>query len=281
VSAPRIALALGGGGARGLAHIPLLEAFDELGVRPHRLAGSSMGGLVAAAYAAGMPARDIHERFGRMLVQKGDSWRDIFGRSDLRKWFDIVELNIGRGGLIRGDSLREFLAAGHIEADFADLAIPLKLVAADYWTWEEVVIDRGELPLAVQATMAVPGVFLPVERNGRVLIDGSTVDPVPYDLWNDDADVRIAIDVAGGRPTRKHKQPTIFQSVFNTVQIMQRAIINAKVADDPPDILIRPDIGGVRMFAFHKIDEVYAAAETAKDELKRELARVLEGKAAE
>lgn len=271
----RIALALGGGGARGLAHIPLLTVFDELGVRPDRMAGASMGGLIAAAYAGGMSAAEIRDRFREMAATQTPQANGRAGWTDLRKWLQLVELNIGRGGLMRGDSIRSFLADGHIKADFAALAIPLRLVAADLADWNQVVLESGDLPLALQATMAVPGVFMPVAVGGRRLIDGSAVNPVPYDLWGDDCEIRIAIDVAGQRSPGGDKDPRLLENVFNAIQIMQRAILNAKIAADPPEVLIRPDLLGVRMFEFFKAEQIYTTAEPAKDSLKRALDQLL------
>ncbi len=267
----RIGLALGGGGARGLAHIAILEVFDELGLRPHRLAGTSMGAIVAAFYASGQSARDIRERFARMLLAPEDSlWRTL-GRRELRRWFDIAEVNLGRGGLMKGDNLRRFLVQEGVAADFSGLAIPLRVAAADYWEWRQVVLERGDLPLALQASMAVPGLFQPVLHGGRLLVDGGAVNPVPYDLWNEETDVRIAVDVLGQRVSDRERMPGFLESVFNTVQLMEPSILAAKMAYDPPDILVRPEIQGVRMFDFHKADLIYHAAGEAKEALKRRL----------
>ena len=271
----RIGLALGGGGARGLAHIVMLEAFDELGVRPHRLAGTSVGAIVAAAYASGQSGRDIRARFARMLLAPGDSFWQTLGRRDLRRWFGVAQFNLGRGALMKGDSLRQLLLEEQLAADFASLVIPLKLVAADYWNWGQVVLDRGDLPLAVQASVAVPGIFQPVPLGGRVLVDGGAVNPVPYDLWDDETDIRIGIDVLGQRGAGRNEVPGLFEAVFNTVQIMENSILSAKLRHDPPDLLIRPQIEGVRMFEFYKADAIYRSAGRAKDQLKRQLDTLL------
>ncbi|MDA0220567.1 MAG: patatin-like phospholipase family protein [Proteobacteria bacterium] len=271
----RIGLALGGGGARGLAHIVMLEAFDELGVRPHRLAGTSVGAIVAAAYASGQSGRDIRARFARMLLAPGDSFWQTLGRRDLRRWFGVAQFNLGRGALMKGDSLRQILLEEQVAADFASLVIPLKLVAADYWNWGQVVLDRGDLPLAVQASVAVPGIFQPVPLGGRVLVDGGAVNPVPYDLWDDETDIRIGIDVLGQRGAGRNAVPGLFEAVFNTVQIMENSILSAKLRHDPPDLLIRPQIEGVRMFEFYKADAIYRSAGRAKDQLKRQLDTLL------
>ena len=271
----RIGLALGGGGARGLAHIVMLEAFDELGVRPHRLAGTSVGAIVAAAYASGQSGRDIRARFARMLLAPGDSFWQTLGRRDLRRWFGVAQFNLGRGALMKGDSLRQLLLEEQLAADFASLVIPLKLVAADYWNWGQVVLDRGDLPLAVQASVAVPGIFQPVPLGGRVLVDGGAVNPVPYDLWDDETDIRIGIDVLGQRGAGRNEVPGLFEAVFNTVQIMENSILSAKLRHDSPDLLIRPQIEGVRMFEFYKADAIYRSAGRAKDQLKRQLDTLL------
>lgn len=271
----RIGLALGGGGARGLAHIVMLEAFDELGVRPHRLAGTSVGAIVAAAYASGQSGRDIRERFARMLLAPGDSLWQTLGRRDLRRWFGVARFNLGRGALMKGDSLRQFLLEEQVAADFASLVIPLKLVAADYWNWGQVVLDRGDLPLAVQASVAVPGIFQPVSLDGRVLVDGGAVNPVPYDLWDGETDIRIGIDVLGQRTPGRNGVPGLFEAVFNTVQIMENSILSAKLRHDPPDLLVQPQIEDVRMFEFYKAEAIYRSAGRTKDQLKRQLDTLL------
>lgn len=272
----RIGLALGGGGARGLAHVAILEAFDELGIRPHRLAGTSVGAIVAGAYASGQSARDIRERFARMLLAPEDTLWQTLGRRDLRRWLGLAQVNLGRGGLIKGDSMRQFLIDEAVALDFAQLSIPLRVVAADCWEWQQVVLERGDLPLALQASMAVPGVFRPVSIDGRLLVDGGAVNPVPYDLWDEETDIRIAVDVLGQRANDRDRMPGFFEAVFNTVQLMEHSIMNAKVAHDPPDILIRPRIRGVRMFEFYKAEAIYGAAGEAKELLKRQLGALLD-----
>ena len=271
----KIALALGGGGAKGLAHIAILEVFDELGIRPHRIAGTSMGAIIGAIYASGNSAEHIRATVDDMIITRGDRLRDIFNKRDLRKWIEFLDPNFGRGGIVKGASFKAFLAEGLIVPTFEDLEIPLKIVAADYWTREEIILESNDLPTAIRASMAVPGVIAPIERDGRVLIDGGVVNPVPYDLWNDECDLTIAIDVAGSRSTGKKPIPGVIDSVFNAFQIMQRSIVNEKINAAPPDILIRPDIAGVRVLEFYKLGYIYRQSGPAKEQLRRELDRVL------
>ncbi|MDA0951729.1 MAG: patatin-like phospholipase family protein, partial [Proteobacteria bacterium] len=105
--------------------------------------------------------------------------------------------------------------------------------------------------------------------------DGGAVNPVPYDLWDDETDIRIGIDVLGQRGAGRNAVPGLFEAVFNTVQIMENSILSAKLRHDPPDLLIRPQIEGVRMFEFYKADAIYRSAGRAKDQLKRQLDTLL------
>jgi NTE family protein len=270
----RIALALGGGGAKGLAHIEMLQVFDELGIKPHRLSGASIGGAFAAAYASGTSAAEIRSYVDRLIVSRGDSLADVLAKKDLWKWFDMVDFR--RGGAAKVDNFAMLVEDGIVAPAFEDLEIPLKLVAADYWNRETVVLDHGDLAAAIKASMAIPGVFAPVEIRGSLLIDGGAVDPVPYDVWLDDCDVTVAVDVSGARSAGRGRAPGFLDLVFNTFQIMQRAIVDEKMKRIPPDILIRPDIRDVRVFEFFKSDAIAAQSAPAKEQLKRELERIME-----
>lgn len=272
---PKIALALGGGGAKGLAHIPMLQAFDELGIRPHRIAGTSMGAIIGAIYASGNTASDIRASMNEMIISRGDSLRNILNKRDLRKWFDFLDPHFGRGGFVKTSSFRTFIADGLVAPTFEELRIPTKIVAADYWSREEVVISTGDLPTAIRASMAVPGIIAPIERESRILIDGGVVNPVPYDLWDDECDLTVAIDVSGSRSSGKMPIPGVFESMFNAFQIMQRSIVNEKIKATPPDILIRPEIQGVRVFELYKSKEVYSQALPTKRQLIDALERVV------
>ncbi|MGM0646563.1 MAG: patatin-like phospholipase family protein, partial [Thermodesulfobacteriota bacterium] len=154
---PTIGLALGAGGASGLAHIQMLEAFDELGVRPHAIAGSSIGAIMGALYASGRSAREIKAIVSDLMVREKDSWKDIFVNKDIFQWMQFLDPEIGQGGLVSSDAFLSFLFE-HISVEtFEELAIPLKVVATDFWQREAVVFDRGPLRSAVQGSMALPG----------------------------------------------------------------------------------------------------------------------------
>lgn len=266
----KIGLALGGGGAKGLAHIPLLEVFDELQVRPHCITGTSIGAIMGALYASGMTARQIRELVQRMVISKGDSFRQILKKKDALKWIQFLDVDFRGIGLFRGDKFIDFLYDAMGVHQFEALDIPLRVVASDFWTSEQVVLDSGELLPAVKASMGLPGVFTPVVLNERVLIDGGAVNPVPHDLL-EDCDIVVAVDVMGHMRTDSIKPPNLFRAVLGTFDIMQNSIISQRIKNHPPDIYIKPDITGVDILEFYKAAEVYQQAENACLELREQL----------
>lgn len=271
---PKIGLALGGGGAKGLAHIPMLEVFDELGLRPHRLAGTSIGAVIGALYAAGAPGRQIRAAVRRVLAAKRGAFRGGWKRSAMPPWLEFMDLELGPHALFKGDSFIAFLYRAMGVARFDELRIPLRVVAADFWTSEQVVLEKGPLLPAVKASMSLPGVFTPVTLEGRVLVDGGGVNPVPHDVL-DDCDLVVAVDVMGRREAPDRKAPNLFRAVLGMFDIMQNSIIAQRLARRRPDIYIKPDISGVDLLDFHKAEAIYAQAEPARKKLRRELARRL------
>ena len=150
----------------------------------------------------------------------------------------------------------------------------MRIVAADFWKRSEVVFESGELKPALQASMALPGIFVPMVQDGRVYVDGGAVNPVPFDLL-DDCDIVIAINVMGTRSESATLIPAFSEAVFNTFQIMQTTILQQKLAEQPPDIYIAPDIVDVRVLDFHKAEQVFQQAEPAKQALRSRIESVL------
>ena len=271
----RIGIALGAGGAKGLAHILMLEALDELGIRPHMIAGCSMGAVIGALYASGLSGEDIRQFIGKLVVTGDETWPEALFSKDLVKWIDFIEPELGSGGLIDGENFIRYLHTAIRGSRFNELSIPFKVVAADFWKREQVVIESGSLLPALKASMAIPGLFTPVALNGRVLVDGGTVNPVPYDLLLDDCDITIAVDVIGTPSADNDTLPSFFDAIFSSVHIMQKAILAEKMKQHRPDIYIKPAISGVRMLDFISADLVYRQAASAKEQLKEELGKIL------
>ncbi|HEX8665910.1 MAG TPA: patatin-like phospholipase family protein [Beijerinckiaceae bacterium] len=277
LTTPTFALALGGGGARGLAHVAVLEAFDELGVKPVAIAGTSIGAVVGAAYAAGMSGRAIRDHAIRMLRDRAEVMAALIA-SRVGRLADVVA-GFGNPLLVDGERLLDRLWPEAVPDTFADLATPLHAVATDYYGRAEAVFSQGPLAPAVAASMALPGLIRPVRIGGRLLVDGGAVNPLPFDHLIGRADVIVAVDVTGGPAPQGLRMPTGFDAMFGTLQIMQGAIVAAKLKIYRPQIVVRPAVDRFRALDFLDARAILAAAQQAKEELKREIERHLSGHA--
>lgn len=272
----KVGIALGGGGVRGLAHVLVLEALDELGIRPGVIAGTSMGAAIGALYASGMPGRDIRDRIEHHVILKGDKWRDVMEKKgDLLRWVHAFRANFSRGGLLSAKGFIRYLFDEIRVTAFEELEIPLLVVAADYWSAEQVVFHRGELKPAIQASMAVPGVFAPVAIEDRVLVDGGIINLVPYDLILDECDFTIAVNVSRVRTPGRHDIPGALESILGTFDIMQTSALMDKMKRRPPDIYVRLEIQGVRMLEIGKIRKVFEQASPIVEQFRDALTMAL------
>jgi NTE family protein len=272
----KVGIALGGGGVRGLAHIPILEVLDDLGVRPVAIAGTSIGAIIGALYASGMPAREIGKDILGHIILKDDSWRDVIEkRGALLELVSAFKPTFSVTGLVNATGILNFLVSEIKAERFEDLDIPLRVVAADYWTAEEVVFDKGDLLPALQASMAVPGVFSPVSLDGRIFVDGGAVNLVPYDLLTAHADFIIAVNVSKVRSAGEIEIPNALEAVLGTFDIMHERMLNDKLTKLKPDVYVWPQITDVRMLDFGKIEEVFAQAAPAADKLRKKLQQLL------
>ncbi|MDW6024098.1 patatin-like phospholipase family protein [Mesorhizobium sp. BAC0120] len=263
---PSFAVALGGGGARGLAHIHVIEVLNELGIRPTAIAGSSIGAIMGAGMAAGMTGKEIHAYARSVLSKRSEvasrMWRarpDSF-REMMEGGFRVGQFNIER-------ILRAFLPSD-IPNEFAKLEIPLKVTATDFFGHGLAVLDSGDLFSALAASAAIPAVFRPVARDGRLYIDGGIYNPVPFDLVSGAADLVIAIDVVGA-PVEGRKRLTGIELVFGASQLMMQSIIATKLNQMQPAVFLRPPVSGFRVLDFLKIDSVLAETAALKEQLKR------------
>jgi len=267
----KIGIALGGGGAKGLAHIPILEVFEELGIRPVCVAGTSIGAILGVLYCSGIPPSQTRRELTEVSFSGEGRLRDLLGKREILKWLDFARFQFDRSALLRSDRVMDILFSDLGPRRFEDLHTPLKVVATDFWAREPVVLDRGELIPALKASMAVPGVFPPVEIEGRLLVDGGMVNPIPYDLLPQDCDITIAVDVAGRRTPSSDETPSMVDLVFNAFQIAARSIVQEKLSRVKPDIYVEPDIEDIRLLEFYKAAQVFRQAQPAKEQFKREL----------
>lgn len=237
-----IGIALGSGGTKGFAHIEYLKVIDEFGIKIGAISGSSMGALIGAFYAGGMKAAEMEKVFADLTL------------FDKAKMADV--LSIDKAGLVKGRKIEQFLADKLPFRRFEELAIPLKIVATDYWNKEQVVFSEGDIIPAIRASISVPGLFRPYEYGNRLLIDGGVVNPVPFDLLTDDCDFIISIDVSGEKENQGGAMPSPIEVLLGTFQIMQKVIIEQKEKNRHVKIYCKPRLKGIRAFEFYKFQEV-------------------------
>ena len=274
ISGPRIGVALGGGSARGLTHIPYIEAMDELGLRPSVISGTSIGALIGAGWAAGMTGKELREHSFEVL----GTLRIIAGKL----WATQVR---GIGGLLKNGISMQLDATSIVDAftpadfplEFRDLKVPLYVVATDFQSWHQVVFNSGLLRPAIAGSLAIPSFFKPVVYNNHILVDGGVVNPLPLDQADIDTDFLIGIDVAGDPSANltktDHKAIDIW---FGSAQIMMHSLTAHMMAAYPPDIYIRPHVGNFGAMEFWRVREIVGHVEAEKDRFKRILEHKIE-----
>jgi len=268
------ALALGGGGARGLAHIEVIEALDDMGVKPVAISGTSIGALIGAAYAAGMRGKDIRRHVIAFAHDRAETLRRLLN-ARAGTLADLFAGSFGEATQIDAEKLCAQFLPPAIPADFSALAIPLTVVATDLHRRQEAAFSSGPLMPALAASIAIPGLLRPVAIDGRILIDGGATNPLPFDHLRGRADIVVAVDVFGVPAAGRGDMPSTWESVFSTVLIMGSAIVAAKLNHEAPDVLIRPNIGIFRTLDFYQASAILRAAEAAKAEVKEKLGALL------
>jgi len=254
---PRIGLALSGGGARGFAHLGVLEYFEQNHIPIDCIAGTSMGGLVGAMYAAGLTTPQMRKILADIdwapLFRDAPPYSQLAYRrkEDQQSFPSGLEIGLRRGvtlpsGVIEGQKIglllsRLTMPVAHI-TDFDQLPVPFRCVATDMLNGQPVVLRRGSLAQALRATIAIPGVFTPVEMDGRVLADGGLLNNLPTDVVKDmGADIVIAVDIGtplGDREAIRTLVGMVGQSI--AVMIVQNVQRNLRLAD----IIISPELEG-------------------------------------
>lgn len=273
---PKLGIALGSGSARGWAHVGVLQALAERGIAPDFVAGCSMGAMVGAAFAAGR-------------ITELESWALAL---DWKRVLALVDVGL-RGGLFKGDRLLKLFHGRFVECRFSQLSVPFAAVATDLVTGQEVWLREGNVSNAVRASCTVPGLFKPVLREGRYLVDGSVVNPIPVSLCRAmGAQVVIAVDVGSHRagqlplepePMSKAKgerhlfrnvvdpspvsdippPPSIVDTLLGTIDIMQDRIARARLVSEPPDVLLVPRFEQFGTFDYHRAALAIAAGRSA------------------
>lgn len=262
---PYVGLVLSGGGARGLAHIGVLRVLEREGIPVDFLAGTSMGGVIAAGYAAGMAPDTLEE--------------EALAVTRTRRLLRLIDPALPNGGLIRGQRLLAYFEQHLGRRTFSDLRLPLALVAVDLNTRQEVVLREGAVTLALRATTAVPGLLMPVEINGWRLVDGGVLNNLPVDVAREmGAEAVIAVDIGptseagigrwiGNRRWVPEGLSATLKVLDDTLGTLMTASQEHKLRQFPPDVLLRPDIPtDVNVFAgYERAAELIATGERAAE----------------
>lgn len=299
---PTIGLALGGGAARGFAHIGVMRTLLARGIVPDIIVGTSIGAVVGGCYAANQ--LDPFEEWGRKLTKRG-----------ILRYLDV---SFSGSGLIGGKALAEPLLAALGEQRIEDLPIPFAAIATEFDTGHEIWLTHGRLADALRASYSLPGIFPPVRLGGRWLVDGALVNPVPVsaaralgarvviavhlnsDLSgrgtviashgsdeNDETPIAPAVDenvrrsgftelFTGGHTLLRavfgsRERPGIPTVMIEAFNVMQDRITRARMAGDPPDVLITPKVGGVGWFDFHRAAEAIELGVQATEKVLPEI----------
>ena len=284
---PKIGLALGGGGAKGGAHVGVLKVFEELNIPIDYIAGTSIGGIVGGLYATGMTADELGDALASIdwneALQDKPPRRDLSFRKkeeNARYLFDL-ELGVGKGGVkwpsgfISGQNLFFLLQSLTLNVtdvtDFHELPIPFEAVATNVRTGEMAILDQGYLATALRATMAIPGVFAPVAMYDTLMIDGGLVNNLPVDVVKAmGADVVIAVDLGAELDTREVGESMI-QIYQQTMRMLTRPNVKSRI--EMADLVINPGVSGFGTMSFDQIVEImeqgYEVAAGMADELSK------------
>jgi len=293
----KIGLALGSGSSRGWAHIGVIKALTEAGIRIDYVAGTSIGAVVGAVYAS-----------GRITTLE-----DVALRLDWKKVVNLLDIVFPKSGIIDGNKITEFIREQVKAKIIEELPLPFAAVSTDLATGREVIIREGDIIEAIRASVSVPGVFTPIRRAGMFLLDGALVNPVPVSVVREmGADFVIAVDLNhdiiskkgddrslspepvphilkkdDGRfsmkenrimsafnakfksidfsffpnitqRTPRNSMPNIFEVLLASINIMETQITVARLKTDPPDILIQPALGHIKFLEFNRAEEVIA-----------------------
>jgi NTE family protein len=268
------ALALGGGGARGLAHIPVIEAIEELGAKPVAIVGTSIGALVGAAYAAGMTSKEMR-RYVLSIAHSPGETRPKLLAARAGTLGDLLTGAFSQATQMDAEKFCAQFLPEAIPKDFAGLAIPTTVMTTDLHRRQQTPISSGPLRPVLAAALAIPGIFRPVAVDGRVLIDGGTTNPLPFDLLHGQADVIVAVDVLTAPPLERSDVPGTWEALYVTINIMGSAIIAAKLDHTAPDLLIRPNVANFRTLDFYQATSILRTAEPVKAEVKEKLGTLL------
>lgn len=255
--AKKIGLALSGGGARGFAHIGVISALLSNDIKIDFIAGTSAGAIVGGAMASGM------------------SLEAMIAMAAAIRWRNMTRPSLSPLGLLSNAPMGKFLSAHLVAKRFEDTPIPFAAIACDFETGEEIAMTGpGDIAFAIRASCAVPGVFAPLQDDGRLLVDGGVVSPVPTDAVRQmGADVVIAVDLLACGATFRSRPRTAFGMMFGSAMMLLRAA--SRNQRYQADVVIVPQIAHLRPDEINKRDEFIRSGEAAATEKMAEITSII------
>ncbi len=255
VSSKKIGLALGSGGARGLAHLGVIELLEKENIPINVIAGTSMGSIIGGLYAS-----DIPVKYMKGLARELD-------------WDNLSDITFPRKGLIKGEKMLQLFQILTKRKNFSDLKIPFAAIACDIEHGERIVIKTGSVARAIRASIAIPGIFVPFSHQGKYLVDGALLDRVPVSATRKlGADIVIAVDIRISEVNSPVNN--IFDVLFNTFDIMQYEF--QKLKNSGADITINPDLADITTFDLERSHECIEAGYRAAQKKLPKIKEILE-----
>ena len=250
---PKVTLVLGSGGARGLAHLGVLKVLKEEAITVTSIIGVSMGAAIGAYFSLGFDIYELEKYVVSLNKRKAIT--------------SLLDLNNPTQSIIKGKKLNKFISKLLKDSSFSDTKIPLRILGTDLANGEEVIMDRGKLAEAVQASIAVPGIFPPVKRGSGFLVDGGVVNPTPIDLAiKDKPDLIIAVDLTIKRKADIIK-PNMVTTLMQSYEIIRTHSVLSNAKHRKKVVMIMPETRGtIDSFKFHHIEKFIASGEKSAKE---------------
>ncbi len=252
----KIGLALGGGAAKGLAHIGVLKVLEEHGIKVDLVSGTSIGSIVGALHCAGYSAKQIQEI------------------AESTKWPLLIDVGLPNKGLVKGNKIEKFLREKLENKSFKDLQKPLYITAADIEKDQEVIFNKGDVTSAVRASISIPGIFNAVSINDRVLVDGGLLDPLPVKILKEEGvDIIIAVNLhpvqeqepilESAENINQTSTPNIAKVIARSMQIIQANETRKTLKTTEADLIITPNLKQIGYQDFHKSKQAIRLGEIA------------------
>ncbi len=259
-----LGIAFGGSGAEGIAGIAYIKALEDLNVKPDIVSGTGVGGVIAAMYAAGMTSEDMIS-FLENVSFPGE-----------KRPINIKKIKDAKYGILDGIGLEEYFQMIMPVKVFDRLYFKLKIVAANYSSGEQIIFSDGNVGPAVRAGVSVPGIFSPYEKEETFYIDGSCVNPVPFDIIRNDCDVLVAFDPYINQAIDENGfSLNVFPAFMSAFEASKKSLVNEKKIACKPDIFERINIENITMFDFALYEQILASFEEKTEVFKNTLSNLL------